>query len=92
MAKKWEPSTALKIFMSGTLVAAVIALLGAFLLNPKRCPEGVSEQEVIASGCTVGTNIGLWLVLGVALLVWLASIVIAMVAGLAQRAARPEDE
>lgn len=45
----------------GTTLAIIIMLIGFLFMNPSECPDGYSQAQINASGCRIGANIGLGL-------------------------------
>lgn len=68
---------AIVVACGGTAVALLI--IGASLVwaNPEQCPLDYTQEQVDASTCIIGANIGLPLFLGFALLLWAVALVIA---------------
>lgn len=70
------------IFMYGTAVALLLVGAGLLFMNPEQCPPGYTQEQIDASRCIVGANIGLGLVYLLAIGVWTASAVAAVVRAL----------
>jgi hypothetical protein len=76
---------ALRIFSVGTLLAAALAAVALVFMNPPQCKQPYSQQEIIESGCVVGSNIGLTIMLLWAVLIWLGSAVLALIVYVSNR-------
>ncbi|MGI8659480.1 MAG: hypothetical protein ACR2LH_00340 [Thermoleophilaceae bacterium] len=62
---------AVRVFAGGTLAAALIAAAGFLFANPPECPLDYTQKQVDASGCNIGANIGLALILLSAWWIWI---------------------
>lgn len=69
-------------FFAGSLAAGLVFIGGPLLfLFPPECPMGYTQEQVDASGCNIGANIGggaavllgliTWIITTVALAAWL---------------------
>lgn len=76
---------ALKIFAVGTIVALVLAGAALLFMNPPQCTQPYTQQQITESGCVVGANIGLTIMLLWALLIWLGSAVFALIVYVSNR-------
>jgi len=65
-----------RILISGVLAATALAATGLLFLNPEECPTGYTQEQVDASNCVIGANIGLGLILMAAAAILLVSIVL----------------
>jgi len=62
---------AVRVFAGGTLAAALVAGAGLLFANPPECPLDYTQEQVDASGCNIGANIGLALILLSAFWIWI---------------------
>lgn len=58
----------------GTLVAAIIFILLFSALNAPQCPESYTQKEIDATGCIVGANIGIGLLVVSLPMLWAVSV------------------
>jgi hypothetical protein len=58
----------------GTLAAALVAGAGLLFLNPPQCPPGYTQEQVDASDCSIGANIGLGIILLLAIAIWITAV------------------
>ncbi|MGB4758477.1 MAG: hypothetical protein WBP26_00290 [Candidatus Saccharimonadales bacterium] len=65
--------SALTIIVVGSIVSAVMAAGTWLFMNPPQCPTPYNQQQINESGCVVGANIGLAIMLFWALLVFAGS-------------------
>jgi hypothetical protein len=64
-----------KVFIYGTLLALPLLGLLYYFLNPPQCPLNYTQEQVDASRCIIGANIGgLPLLIISVPIVWLASV------------------
>lgn len=68
-----------RILIYGVLAAGALAAVGLLFLNPEECPIDYTQEQVDASNCVIGANIGLGLILMAAAAILLGSIAIAFV-------------
>jgi len=73
-----------RILISGVLAATALAATGLLFLNPEECPTGYTQEQVDASNCVIGANIGLGLILMAAAAILLVSIVLAAALAIAR--------
>lgn len=73
-----------RILISGVLAATALAATGLLFLNPEECPTGYTQEQVDASNCVIGANIGLALILMAAAAILLVSIVLAAALAIAR--------
>jgi hypothetical protein len=74
-----------KILIVGTFVALSVLGLGFLFLNRSQCPENYTQPQVDASGCIVGANIGLGMVLLLSVAIQVVTLVLALVTFIAKR-------
>lgn len=79
-----------RIVISGVLAATALAATGLLFLNPEQCPTGYTQEQVDASNCVIGANIGLGLILMAAAAILLVSIVLAAAATLGSKRYSPD--
>lgn len=77
--------SALKILTWGTLAALALAGGAWLFMNPPQCPVPYNQQQINESGCVVGTNIGLMIMLFWALLIFAGSFVTAIIVYVSNR-------
>lgn len=59
-------------FLAGSIAAGLIFVGGPLVfLNPPQCPIGYSQEQVDASDCIIGANIGLPFYLLLGLVAWI---------------------
>ncbi|MGI8660038.1 MAG: hypothetical protein ACR2LH_03230 [Thermoleophilaceae bacterium] len=69
-----------RILLYGFLAATALAATGLLFLNPEQCPTSYTQEQIDASNCVIGANIGLGLILMAAAAILLGSIVLAAAA------------
>lgn len=62
----------------GTLAALGLWVATLLFLNPPQCPYGFTQEQVDASDCIIGANIGIGLVLMLIVVLWGASVIVAV--------------
>lgn len=77
--------SALKILTWGTLAALALAGGAWLFMNPPQCPVPYNQQQINESGCVVGANIGLMIMLFWALLIFAGSFVTAIIVYVSNR-------
>ncbi len=77
--------SALKIITWGSLVAVVLAGGAWLFMNPPQCPVPYNQQQINESGCVVGANIGLMIMLFWAVLIFAGSVVVALIIYISNR-------
>ena len=75
----------LRIYVTGTLIALVLALAAVLFFNPPQCPDSYTQAQIDTSNCVVGANIGLGLLLMLAGAVEVVSIVAAIASAVVGR-------
>lgn len=65
------------IFAGGTAVALLLWGAALLFLNPPQCPFEYTQEQVDASNCIIGANIGLGLVLFLVIGLWVATTLVA---------------
>jgi hypothetical protein len=68
-----------KAFLFGSGLAVLIWLAGLIFLNSPQCPSNYTQQQIDASSCVVGANIGLGLVFLTAIVAEVITIIITLV-------------
>ncbi len=71
-------SSPIRILAYGTLAATLVAGAGFLFLNPPECPRGYTQEQVDAAGCIIGANIGLGLILMLAIAIWVTALASAL--------------
>lgn len=75
----------IRVFAYGTLAAALVAGAGLLFVNPPECPRGYTQEQVDASDCIIGANIGLGLIVMLAIAIWVAALASALGLALSRR-------
>jgi hypothetical protein len=65
------------IFLSGTMTAFLLVIAALLFMNPPQCPANYTQEQVNASNCIIGANIGIGFVFMLAIGVWVTSIIVA---------------
>jgi hypothetical protein len=77
-----------RILLYGFLAATALAATGLLFLNPEQCPTSYTQEQIDASNCVIGANIGLGLILMAVPAILLVSIVLATAAATGRWARR----
>ncbi len=66
------------VLVAGTMVSGLVMVLGLTpLMNPPQCPDSYTQQQVDASNCIIGANIGAGLVAFLAIAIFVCVLVVA---------------
>jgi len=57
----WLRKPFIRAYLVGTSAALLVFVLGFLFLNSEQCPADYTQQQIEASNCIVGANIGLGL-------------------------------
>lgn len=61
--KKLKNSPSIIFFIAVLLAGLLLLGVGLIFMNPEQCPSHYTQEQVDASNCNVGANIGLGLIL-----------------------------
>lgn len=76
---------ALAVFAKGTLLALLVVSVAFIFMNPPQCPPDYTQAQVDMSGCAIGANIGLGLMIMLAIGIEAMTLAMAAVSLLAKR-------
>jgi hypothetical protein len=68
--------TYLKSFIGGTGVAILILAVGLLFMNQPQCPANYTQQQVDASNCVVGANIGLGMMYMLSIVIEVVTVIV----------------
>ncbi|HSH18012.1 MAG TPA: hypothetical protein VK978_01375 [Candidatus Saccharimonadales bacterium] len=59
-----------RAFLYGTVLAVVVTVLLFSAMNAPQCPDGYTPEQIKASDCIVGANIGIGLLIVCIPMIW----------------------
>jgi len=67
--------TYIKWFIGGTVAAILVLAIGLLFMNQPQCPANYTQQQIDASTCVVGANIGLGLMYMLSIVIEVVTII-----------------